>query len=78
MKRPSLATIVWAFVPFAGVCFFVQAWDRVHPTVLGLPFNLFWLLSWTMLTPLCLWCAYQRMTPASLPGSESDAEERRS
>jgi len=78
LKRPSLATIVWALVPFAGVCFSVPAWDRVHPTVMGLPFNQFWLLAWTMLTPVCLWCACQRMTLANLPGSEPDAQERRS
>jgi uncharacterized membrane protein len=32
-------------VPFAIVCFSVEWWDRVHPMVLGLPFNFFWLLA---------------------------------
>jgi len=27
--------------------------------VLGLPFNLFWLMLWTLLTPACLWRAYR-------------------
>jgi hypothetical protein len=41
------------------MCFSVSAWDRVYPIVLGLPFNLFWLTSWIVLTPLCLWGAYR-------------------
>lgn len=44
------------------MCFSVSAWDRVHPLVLGLPFNLFWLLSWIVLTSLCLWVAYRLET----------------
>jgi hypothetical protein len=27
--------------------------------LLGLPFNLFWLIAWTLLTPLCMWGAYK-------------------
>ncbi len=41
------------------MCFTVPLWDRVQPLVLGLPFNLFWLILWIMLTPCCLWGAYR-------------------
>jgi hypothetical protein len=27
--------------------------------ILGLPFNFFWLISWLLLTPLCMWGAYR-------------------
>jgi hypothetical protein len=27
--------------------------------LLGLPFNLFWLIAWILLTPLCMWGAYK-------------------
>jgi hypothetical protein len=27
--------------------------------VLGIPFNLFWLVLWILLTPLCMWGAYK-------------------
>lgn len=27
--------------------------------VLGLPFNLFWLIAWLFLTPLCMWGVYR-------------------
>ena len=30
--------------------------------VLGLPFNLFWLVLWLVLTPLCMWGAYRLET----------------
>ena len=59
MKRPSLFAMFLGLIPFLAMCFSVPAWDRVYPMVLGLPFNLFWLLSWTVLTPVCLWAAYR-------------------
>jgi len=40
------------------MCFSVPLWDRVYPLLLGLPFNLFWLTAWIVLTTLCLWGAY--------------------
>ena len=36
--------------------------------ILGLPFNLFWLILWILLTPCCLWGAYRLDTKA--PGTE--------
>lgn len=45
------------------MCFSVPFWDRVDPMVFGLPFNLFWLVSWILLTPLCMWGAYRIEAP---------------
>lgn len=59
MKRPSLGSILFGLVPFAAICFSVALWDRVDPIVFGLPFNFFWLISWLLLTPVCLWGAYR-------------------
>jgi hypothetical protein len=42
-----------------GVCFSVPLWDRIHPLVFGIPFNLFWLIFWILFTPLCTWRAYR-------------------
>jgi hypothetical protein len=33
--------------------------------ILGLPFNFFWLVSWLVLTPLCMWGAYRLEVPPS-------------
>jgi hypothetical protein len=41
------------------MCFTVPLWDRVRPLMLGLPFNLFWLILWMLLTPCCMWGAYR-------------------
>jgi Protein of unknown function (DUF3311) len=68
MKRPSLRAILLGLIPFAATCFSVSFWDRVDPIVLGLPFNLFWLISWLLLTPLCLWVAYRWEEPTARNG----------
>jgi uncharacterized protein DUF3311 len=47
-----------ALIPFLGMCFSVPLWDRVAPRVLGLPFNMFWLLAWLVLTPALMSIAY--------------------
>ena len=58
MKKPSVWSLLIGLIPFLGACFSVPLWDRVHPMVLGLPFNFFWLISWILLTPLFMWAAY--------------------
>jgi hypothetical protein len=59
VKTPSLGAILLALIPFFAMCFSVPLWDRIDPMVLGLPFNLFWLLTWIVLTTPCLWAAYR-------------------
>src|SRR5262249_13607104 len=58
VKTPSLGAILLSLVPFAAMCFSVAVWDRIEPMVAGLPFNIFWLISWIVLTPVCMWGAY--------------------
>ena len=62
MHRPGIGTILLGLIPFVGICFSVSLWDRVYPMVLGLPFNFFWLISWLLLTPVCMWGAYRLET----------------
>jgi len=59
MQKPSAGALLMGLIPFIAMCFSVAAWDRVSPMVLGLPFNLFWLVLWLLLTPLCMWRAYR-------------------
>lgn len=63
MKKPSLGSLLLALLPFTGACFSVSLWDRIEPTVLGIPFNFFWLTAWLALTPLCMWGAYRLEVP---------------
>ncbi|HVC30950.1 MAG TPA: DUF3311 domain-containing protein [Steroidobacteraceae bacterium] len=59
MRRPSIGALALGIIPFVAMCFTVPLWDRVQPLVLGLPFNLFWLILWILLTPCCMWGAYR-------------------
>ena len=58
VRKPTWSAVLLGLIPFVALCFTVTLWDRVHPFVLGLPFNFFWLVLWILLTPLCLWGAY--------------------
>jgi len=71
VRKPSIGAIFFAFIPFLAICFSVSLWDRIDPMVLGLPFNFFWLISWLLLTPLCMWGAYRCETAHA-----SDADRR--
>ena len=59
MHKPSLKTILVGLIPFIAMCFSVPLWDRVHPFVLGLPFNIFWIVLWILMTPVCMIFAYK-------------------
>ena len=74
-KKPSWRALVLALVPFLAMCFSVSLWDRVEPMLLGLPFNLFWLICWIMLTTLCLWIAY-RLEAAKGDAGSPPAQEK--
>ena len=71
MKRPSLGALLLGLIPFIATCFTVPLWDRVHPMILGLPFNFFWLIAWLFLTPLCMWGAYR----LEVPRAEADRRD---
>ena len=70
MRPPSRAALLLAAIPFAGICVPVPLWDRVEPMILGLPFNVFWLIAWILLSPLCLWAAYRVRKPRTSRGSQ--------
>ncbi|HYL38206.1 MAG TPA: DUF3311 domain-containing protein [Bryobacteraceae bacterium] len=59
VKRPSRVALLLGLVPFIAMCFSVALWDRVYPMILGIPFNLAWLLGWIVLSTMCLWAAYR-------------------
>jgi len=58
-STPSIAALSIGLMPFAAMCFSVSLWDRIEPMLFGIPFNLFWLISWIMLSSLCMWVAYR-------------------
>jgi hypothetical protein len=59
MKKPSARVLLLSLIPFATMCFSVSLWDRVYPMVFGIPFNLFWLISWIPMSAVCMYAAYR-------------------
>jgi hypothetical protein len=53
-KRPSAGAILLGLIPFIAMCFTVGWWDRIEPRILGVPFNLMWLLCWIVLSAVCI------------------------
>ena len=76
MKPPSLTSILLGLIPFIATCFSVSLWDRIYPMVLGIPFNLFWVILWLFLTPLCMWGAYQLERARSAAGDREQGGTR--
>ena len=59
VKKPSAGALLVGLIPFVAMCFSVALWDRIDPMLLGLPFNLLWLISWIVLSTFCMWIAYR-------------------
>jgi len=54
MLKPSALSLAIGLVPFSALCFSVPLWDRVSPMIFGLPFNLFWLIAWIVISSGCM------------------------
>jgi hypothetical protein len=54
-----MRALLLGLIPFVAMCFSVSLWDRVEPRVLGIPFNLAWLVCWIVLSTGCLAVAYR-------------------
>jgi hypothetical protein len=66
MKKGTRISLLLGAIPFITLVFALPLVNRIRPTVLGLPFLLFWILLWVLLTPLILFLAYraeQRFNP---------------
>jgi Protein of unknown function (DUF3311) len=75
VQRPALRSILLGLIPFAATCFSVSLWDRVHPLILGIPFNFFWSILWMLLTPVCLWGAYRIETQREASANRQQAQQ---
>jgi hypothetical protein len=47
--------ILLAAIPIAALSLAVPLVNRVEPRILGLPFVLFWIVAWVVLTPAFIW-----------------------
>ncbi|MEH7085070.1 DUF3311 domain-containing protein [Neobacillus drentensis] len=55
-------------IPFIGMCVLLPVADRIEPYVLGVPFLLFWIVLWMILSSVVLLIVY-KLDPAN-KGSE--------
>ena len=55
---------VLAFIPFLGVLGGIFFANRVEPYVIGLPFILFWIVAWVVLTSVLMTVIYM-LDPAN-------------
>lgn len=58
MQKGTKLALIIGVLPFLTLVFALPFVNRIEPMILGLPFILFWILSWVILTPLILFAAY--------------------
>lgn len=58
MQKGTKYALILGAIPFITLVFALPLVNRVEPIILGLPFLLFWILSWVLLTPFILFIAY--------------------
>jgi hypothetical protein len=57
-RRHPVAALVLALIPVVALVAGLPFVNRLQPVVLGLPFLLFWILGWVLVTPIFLTVAY--------------------
>ncbi len=58
MQKGTRIALILGAIPFITMVFALPLVNRIEPIILGMPFLLFWLLAWVVLTPLILFAAY--------------------
>jgi hypothetical protein len=69
IHKPSWKALLIGLIPFIAMCFSIALWDRVHPFIFGLPFSIFWIVAWILLTPLFMSVAYRIETARIASGA---------
>jgi len=70
MQKGTKYALLLGCIPFLALVFLLPLANRVDPVILGLPFLLFWILVWILLTPLILLGAYLLERKFNLPEEE--------
>lgn len=47
--------VLLAAIPIAALSVAIPLVDRIEPRILGLPFVLFWIVAWVLVTPAFIW-----------------------
>jgi len=57
-KKGTKLALLFAAIPFITLVLALPLVNKLEPVILGLPFLLFWILTWVVLTPPILFAAY--------------------
>jgi len=68
--RHPLRALVPALIPAIALVAGLPFVNRLEPVVIGLPFLLFWILGWVLVTPLFLAVAYYLGQPKDDGGAD--------
>jgi hypothetical protein len=60
---------IFSIIPFIGILGFLPLVNRVEPFILGMPFNMFWMVMWTVLTSIILGIMY-KIDPRNQEGDD--------
>ncbi len=60
-----------SMIPFLGMLFSLPLVNRVEPFVLGLPFFMFWIILWVVLTTLIMGIVF-KMDPDNQEGGDTE------
>ena len=71
-KGTKLALVLGA-IPFITLVFALPLVNRIEPVILGLPFLLFWILAWVILTPFIIFLAYRLEKKFNPPEEEDES-----
>ena len=58
MQKGTKYALLLGCIPFITLVFMLPLANRIEPVIFGLPFLLFWIVVWIVLTPLILLAAY--------------------
>lgn len=72
MRKGTRLALILGALPFITLVFALPLVNRIEPIILGLPFLLFWIISWVVLTPLILFVAYCLERKFNPPEDEDD------
>jgi len=73
MKKGTFFALLLGSIPFLMLVFALPFVNRLEPVILGMPFLLFWILVWVLLTPLILFFAYRLERKTNVPPEEEDS-----
>jgi hypothetical protein len=67
MQKGTRYGLLLGCIPYVTLVFMLPVVNRTEPVILGLPFLLFWIVTWVFLTPFFLLVAYVLERKYNLP-----------